>query len=310
VPTPVARVPLPPAALMRRVGWDIYAPHPADVFEERGHEQWRLIKSLLPDDWSFEGKRILDFGCGVGRVLRPAVAEDPEGEFWGCDIHAPSVEWLRAHLSPPVHISQTGEWPPVQLADRHFDLIYAFSVFTHLVDSWGAWLLELHRVLKDDGVLIATVFGPGQHAIAKEPIAEDIIGMNVLSPSASWDVGGPLIVHSEWWLRAHWGRAFEILELRSGEPYGLPPLFGQGVVVMRKRPVALTTEDLERPAPGEPRELAALRQNVASLRREVASHTVYLTSRSWRLTAPLRTMARILRKRLGRPTRGPSQGGS
>jgi SAM-dependent methyltransferase len=291
----MSSAPLPPERLMRRVGWYVNARDPADVFEVRGREQWRLIKALLPDGWGFAGRRVLDFGCGVGRVLRHAVAEDPDGEYWGCDIDAPSVEWLGAHVPSGTHIFQSGDWPPIQQPDGEFDLIYAFSVFTHLVDSWSAWLLELHRVLRDDGVLIVTVFGPGHDLFAGEPVAEDIVGMNVLFPSASWDVGGPLVLHSEWWLRAHWGRAFEVLELRPGEPSGQAPLFGQGVVVMRKRPGVFTIEELERVEPGEPRELAALRQNLASMRREVARHSVYLRSRSWKLTAPLRALARTLR---------------
>jgi SAM-dependent methyltransferase len=280
---------------MRRVGWDVYARRSGDVFEERGRAQWEFIKSLLPPDWSFQDKRVLDFGCGVGRILRHAVAEDAEAEYWGCDIDRPSVEWLDTHLSP-AHVFQTQAWPPLPQADGYFDLIYAFSVFTHLVDSWSAWLLELRRVLNDDGVLIVTVFGPGHAEFAGEPVSEDVVGMNVLAPSASWDTGGPLVLHSEWWLRAHWGRAFDILELRQGDPAGPPPLFGQGVVVMRKRRGESELDDLERPEAGEPRELAAARQNVMSLRREVARHSVYLGSRSWRFTAPLRTCGRVLRR--------------
>jgi SAM-dependent methyltransferase len=285
---------------MHRVGWSVYASRPADVFEERGREQWHLIKSLLPPDWDLEGKRVLDFGCGAGRILRTAVTEDPDAEFWACDIHAPSVAWLTEHLSPPAHIFQSEAWPPLGQPDRRFDLIYAFSVFTHLLDSWSAWLLELHRVLTDDGVLIVTVVGPGHATFKAEPIGEDIIGMNVMSPSAVWDKGGPLIWHSEWWLRAHWGRAFEIVELRHGDPAGPPPLFGQGVVVMRKRPGAFTIEDLEAAEPGEPREIAALRQNVASLRREVAEQAVVLDSRSWRYTGPLRAAVQAARPWLAR----------
>jgi 16S rRNA G1207 methylase RsmC len=26
----------------------------------------QLIEAMLPDDWSWEEKRVLDFGCGVG----------------------------------------------------------------------------------------------------------------------------------------------------------------------------------------------------------------------------------------------------
>ena len=293
-------LPLPPEALMRRVGWDVHSRRPGDVYEERGREQWRLIKSLLPEDWSFEGKRVLDFGCGAGRIVRHALSEDPAGEYWGCDIDARSIEWLRANLSPPLHPFQTDEWPPTQEPDGQFHLIYAFSVFTHLLDNWSAWLVELHRLLAADGLAVITVFGPGIGSHAEVPLEEDATGMNVLSPGTEWDAGGPLIVHSEWWLHAHWGRAFEIVELRPGVPGGPPPLFGQSILVMRRRPGSVTTAELERFEPDEPRELAAVLANLASLRREVENQAealrIYRTSRSWRLTAPMRAVAAFARK--------------
>jgi SAM-dependent methyltransferase len=288
---------LPPERLMRRVGWDVFSRRPGDVFEERGSLQWQLVKALVGEDWSFAGKRVLDFGCGSGRILMPAIADEPEAEFLGCDIHAPSVAWLREHVPAPERIFQTGDWPPMDQPDGRFDLIYAFSVFTHLLDSWSAWLLELHRLLADDGLLAVTVFGPGQYTFGEEPVSEESVGMNVLYPSAPWDTGGPLILHSEWWLRAHWGRVFDIVLLRLGDQGGAPPLFGQGVLVMRKRPGSFTVEELERPEADEPRELLALRGNVLSLRREIARHSVVLNSRSWRLTAPLRVAARRIRGR-------------
>jgi SAM-dependent methyltransferase len=298
----VPPLPLPPEALMRRVGWNVYSSRPGEVYVERGREQWRLIKSLLPEGWSFEGKRVLDFGCGAGRIVRHALAEDPAGEYWGCDIDAASIEWLRANLSPPLHAFQTDEWPPTSEPDGRFDLVYAFSVFTHLLDPWSAWLVELHRLLADEGIAIVTVFGPGAAgSFDGFPVGEEINGMNVLGPATDWERGGPLIVHSEWWLRAHWGRAFEILELLPGGPTGPPMLFGQGVVVMRKRPGRFTTAELEALEPGEPREIAALQANVASLRREASNQAeairIYESSRSWRLTAPLRAIAGFARKR-------------
>jgi SAM-dependent methyltransferase len=296
----VPPLPLPPEALMRRVGWDVHSRRPGDVYEERGREQWRLIRSLLPEDWSFEGKRVLDFGCGAGRIVRHALSEDPAGEYWGCDIDARSIEWLRANLSPPLHPFLTDEWPPTPEPDGQFQLIYAFSVFTHLLDNWSAWLVELHRLLGPDGLAVITVFGPGISSHADVPIEEDAIGMNVLSPGTEWDAGGPLIVHSEWWLHAHWGRAFEIVELRPGVPGGPPPLFGQSILVMRRRPGSFTTAELERFEPDEPRELAAVLANLASLRREVENQAeairIFQTSKSWRLTAPLRAIAAFARK--------------
>lgn len=290
--------PLPPVELIRRVGWNIHSRTPEEVYEQRGRLQWEFIRSLLPDDWTFEGKRVLDFGCGIGRILHYGPELDPAGEYWGCDIDARSIAWLARHLSPPLHVFESPELPPTSLPDGHFDLIYAYSVFTHLTSSWSAWLLELHRLLDDDGYLIVTVFGPGHTEFAGIPIDEGHVGMNVFAPFAPWDTGGPLIFHSEWWLRAHWGRAFEIVELRHGEPPGPPPMFGQGVVVMRKRRPAPTIEELERLERDEPREIDALRANIASLSTELNRHTIYLTSRSWRLTAPLRAVGRWLRRRL------------
>jgi len=288
----MTRVDLPPERLMRRVGWDIHAAHPSDVFEQRGALQWEFIKSRLPSGSEVEGMRILDFGCGVGRILRAAVRADPGAEFVGCDIDQPSIDWLERDLAGRARVFTSGELPPLPLDGGGFDLVYAFSVFTHLVDSWSAWLLELHRVLATDGIAVLTIFGPGHEAFGEEVVSAERIGMNVLYPSASWDTGGPLILHSEWWLRAHWGRAFEIVALIPGEPAGPAPLYGQGVVVARKLPVELSIADLERPEPDEPREIAALQQNVASLRREVARHAAIYQTRSWTLTAPHRSARR------------------
>jgi len=291
--------PLPPVELIRRVGWDIHSRNPQEVYVQRGRDQWAFTCSLLGDDWTFAGKRVLDFGCGIGRMLRNGPEHDPAGEYWGCDIDSRSIAWLSTHLSPPLRVFEAPVLPPIALPDGHFDLIYAYSVFTHLTDSWSAWLLELHRLLKDDGVLVVTVFGPGCSEHMGIPLDGEHVGMNVFSPYTGWEGGGPLIFHSEWWLRAHWGRAFEIVELRPGDPAGPPPLYGQSVLVMHKRPVVLSVAELELPEPDEPREFAALHANIASLSLELRWHAVYSTSRSWRLTAPLRAVGRWLRRLRG-----------
>ncbi|HEX2023086.1 MAG TPA: class I SAM-dependent methyltransferase [Acidimicrobiales bacterium] len=291
-------LPLPPRRLVHRVGCPRGTPGPLDLYVARGREVRDAIVEALPPGWSFEGRRALDFGCGAGRVLRHFLDEASTAELWGCDIHRPSIEWLAAHLCPPLHAFHHGDSPPLDQPDASFDLAWALSVFTHITDTWSAWLLELHRVLRPDGLLLVTFMGEtASEWLAGEPWDEDRVGMNVLRPANPWDRGGPMVLHSPWWITAHWGRAFEILTLR---PFGFSRQgrVGQGWVLMRKRPVELTPEDLERPEPGEPRELAALRHNVRQLGRELVTLE---SSRSWRLTRPLRELSSVWGARRRRP---------
>jgi FkbM family methyltransferase len=74
------------------------------------------------------------------------------GEVWGVDISATHIHWCNRHLAPPFRFAVTTLVPTLPFPDRHFDLIYAGSVFTHVEDLADAWLLELKRLLKPGGV--------------------------------------------------------------------------------------------------------------------------------------------------------------
>jgi SAM-dependent methyltransferase len=272
------QIPLPPVELLDRVGEVGGRPL---VYEFIGGRTREEILALLPDGWSFEGKRILDFGCGAGRTLRHFVREAEVADFHGCEIDAPSVAWLEEHLSPPFHVFRNDEAPPLPLESGSFDLVWAISVFTHLTDRWADWLLELHRLLRDGGLLIATILGPeladelhpgvpDERGVPDRSAPSDRVGMNVIHFGRTWNVGGPATFHSEWWIRAHWGRAFDVLELREDGFIPVHTWRGQGVVVLRKRPGTPTVEELERIDEAETRELAALRHNVRQLHGELA----------------------------------------
>jgi SAM-dependent methyltransferase len=296
------RVPYPPLELARRVfcvdGWG----EPLAAFEELGAQTKRALLSLLPADWSFQDKRVLDFGCGAGRTLRHFFAEAGSAEIWGADIDAPSIKWLQANLCPPLHTWRCAPAPPLGLEPGTFDLAWAISVFTHLTGESLPWLLELHRMLKPGGLLIATYMGRWNAEYAGgEPWNEDEVGMSIVQQHLGWEAGGPSVLMSDWWVRAHWGRAFEILEIA-------PQVHGQSWALMRKRDVALTTEDLERPA-DDPREYIALRRSLHRAQRralELAAGRIelersirdeYERSLSWRVTGPLRRAKSAVRER-------------
>jgi SAM-dependent methyltransferase len=101
---------------------------------------------------------ILDFGCGAGKNLR--VWREIHGvRLVGVDVNARQVEWAAAHV-PGCEFVHTNPDPPLPLATDSFDIVNAASVFTHIpFEGQTAWLVELHRVLRPGGVLVATVAG-------------------------------------------------------------------------------------------------------------------------------------------------------
>jgi SAM-dependent methyltransferase len=267
-PPPAPSAPLPSKELAARVGVALQD-DTLEVFDALGQDATATLRQFLPSP--FAGHRLLDFGCGVGKVLRHLLPEAETGEVWGCDIDPPSIAWLRDNLVPPLHVFVNDLEPPLRgIEDGFFDVVFASSVFTHITDAWARWLLELHRVLRPGGVLVATYLGSGMsHAVAREPWDEDRIGMNVLRRWQGWGIGegGPAVLHSPWWLRAHWGRMFDVELIDDARAEG-----SHGLIVVRRRRAGTppTVEELEALEPGEPRELAALRHNIVQLEREAA----------------------------------------
>ena len=289
----VTGLPPPPRELCEYVG-DRNRDDPVGSFLYARELYGGQLEAALPGGLDFGDRRVLDFGCGVGRFLGYLLEHATVGQLEGCDIDERCIAWLSAHLPAPHQVFACGERPPLARPDGHYHLIYATSVFSHLTGAWAEWLCELHRLLEPDGLFVASVISAGYAATLDEaPWDETRIGMLVLGPGNPWSAGGPTVLHSQWWLEAHWGRAFEILSF--GERLGgEPPAAAQTLVVMRRRDVPITPELLERRQPHEPRELRALEH---ALRRSHAecvelngSHNAYSEAyiEETRVTAALR----------------------
>ncbi|HZF96562.1 MAG TPA: class I SAM-dependent methyltransferase [Allosphingosinicella sp.] len=103
------------------------------------------------------GKRVLDLGCGAGRMIRHFEPYADGANIWGVDISAEHILWCKRNLSPPFSFAATTKVPHLPFEDRSFDLIYCGSVFTHIDDLADAWLLELRRILSPEGRLFVTI---------------------------------------------------------------------------------------------------------------------------------------------------------
>lgn len=145
-------LPVPPQGL-----WLGYA-RTADEYIVGGrHDVETMLRLLRSAGASMdEFVRVLDVGCGAGRMLR-AFPDVGRRELWGVDISAPHIEWCERHLTPPMHFATTTTLPHLPFEDAKFDLIWCGSVFTHISELATAWLLELRRVVRPRGWIYVTV---------------------------------------------------------------------------------------------------------------------------------------------------------
>lgn len=149
-------------------------PHPDDregYFGERHFEYWlsglqdrnTLIRHC---PLSAGTKRYLDFGGCSGRVGRQFMIE-ADWESWVCDININYTAWMAEHL-PQVYSFQNQPSAHLPIGDGFFDLVSAFSVFTHIDQGELAWLLELRRVVKPGGWLFITIADEYCWSLARE----------------------------------------------------------------------------------------------------------------------------------------------
>ncbi len=102
-------------------------------------------------------QRVLEWGCGCGRISRAMVKTLPEVEFYGCDIDPDAIAWLQNAFTGSSFIV-IDPMPPTLYEDGFFDFVYGISVFTHLDEATQfKWLAELKRITSRSGIITVTV---------------------------------------------------------------------------------------------------------------------------------------------------------
>jgi SAM-dependent methyltransferase len=208
-----------------------------------GFNAFRTIEALLNRHGSvpYKGMRLLDWGCGHGRVARHFIANWPEVDVIGTDIDAENIAWCRENLHGGT-FEVTPLWPPSPIAADSIDAVFGISVMTHLTaDAQAAWLDELHRLLKAQGLALITFAGPGAAAwssVFREPtwwqrwsqtgFSDETID-HALDGKISDRSYYRSTVQTPQHVRSHWQRGFELVEI-------YPDLLGNlDVAVMRRR---------------------------------------------------------------------------
>jgi SAM-dependent methyltransferase len=147
---------LPPEAIQLR-----FTGAKGDVTLNEGFGAYALFREIATAHGKslHDCEGVLDFGCGWGRIIRYFLRDVPARRLWGIDCLTDAISWCE----------QTNHWcrflvvpplPPTSLETGSFDLVYSYSVFSHLSESAHAlWLSEFARILRPGGLLIATTRG-------------------------------------------------------------------------------------------------------------------------------------------------------
>ena len=179
------------------------------------YEKWF---GRLPDE-----VRVLDFGCGCGRVLQH-LPQRGSRQYFGIDLHRDAVDWLRM-AQPSAQVYYGSETPPLDTAIGEIDFLYAISVFTHLSEQHeAAWMAEWKRILKDGSALFVTFRGEDwleQHSTPqhRELILEGMEknGGRFFQAHSFWEGIFPAFYggayHTHEFVKRTWGQEFEILEI-------------------------------------------------------------------------------------------------
>ncbi|HEK85165.1 MAG: class I SAM-dependent methyltransferase [Candidatus Saccharicenans sp.] len=126
------------------------------------------------------GQKVLDAGCGTGRLIpfiRSAIG--PTGLVVAVDFASQMVAYARKKYSAPNLIIFQADVTELPLTDNFFDRIILLALFPHLPEKLKS-LREMHRLLKPGGQLfIAHTSGRQEinsyHAQLAYPICEDFL---------------------------------------------------------------------------------------------------------------------------------------
>jgi len=129
------------------------------------------------------GLSVLDYGCGIGSLMRVLIGLGGKGAFTGCDISTGMLRqverrWPRDLGTPPELAPQQGARTP--FADAAFDIVMISAVLHHVpVAERPAVYAELGRVLKPGGRIYVFEHNPRNplvpYVIARTPIDRNAI---------------------------------------------------------------------------------------------------------------------------------------
>jgi SAM-dependent methyltransferase len=224
--------PLPPDELIDRVLGSV-PNEPAEEtrtrFLETGlRSRLDLERALTAVGDTFsQHDRILEFGCGCGRIMRWMSELVSSCALVGTDVDARAIAWASEAL-PFARFDVNQGLPPTHYDDGEFDLVLNHSVFTHLDQNYqDRWLAELQRITSPNGIIVLSVHGEHAFRATEEQLVEnarqgsewrEILERDGIFYTSEDSLVGSAFpdfyhttFHAPWYIFEHWSRWFDVL---------------------------------------------------------------------------------------------------
>lgn len=143
------------------LAYDAYHDTNWQSYYKMGLKHSELIFDLVSEFISEKEIKIFEWGCGPARVIRhlEKIPGFKKIELFGSDYNHKSIAWCQKNIKN-VHFFENNLVPPLLRESEIFDCVYAISVVTHLSERMHyAWIEELFRTIKPNGILIFSTHG-------------------------------------------------------------------------------------------------------------------------------------------------------
>ncbi|MBA4374171.1 MAG: hypothetical protein C0402_15075 [Thermodesulfovibrio sp.] len=194
-----------------------------------------------------QSRLIVDFGGASGRVARHFSLNCPEAEVVVAELNINHVDYINDYFPKNTKTLKLSSYPYFMLSDSSVDVLYSFSVFTHIDAYELSWIAEIYRILKPGGHAYLTIHSEQTWGLLPDiylheslkkdrefkrlfqkgqPMPMERIVFEYNTESNDYNCN---IFHHSQYIKKYWGKWFDVREvIFQGHGY-------QTVVVLRKQ---------------------------------------------------------------------------
>lgn len=233
------QIPVPDTA--DREGYQ--GPHHFDYWLSGLSDYWTILEHVgsLP-----EQAHIVDFGGASGRIARFFSNASTQSRVTVAELNVNHVDFITRYFPENTRAIKLSSLPYFMFAENECDLIYAFSVFTHIDVYELSWLAEIRRILKPGGKAYLTIHDEtswlnlekmpvyrvlldspdfARHYVKDAPMPEERLVYEYNTSSNEYNCN---VFHHSDYIRRVWSKWLKVVEI-------LPGIHGhQSAVVLEK----------------------------------------------------------------------------